>query len=144
VQGLSLPLLIRWLGIKPQTRPDQEEKELQLYIANNTLQYMEHEFPTVIDDKVRDQLKTKYAQLVNSLTKEIRIHKTAKRQDDNPPAIPVDPMVNAQLEIKRFQRELLIKLHKAGEFSDEVIRKIEREMDVDELKLNLQLPKDEQ
>ena len=29
VQGLSLPLLIRWLGIKPQTHPAREEKELQ-------------------------------------------------------------------------------------------------------------------
>lgn len=144
VQGLSLPLLIRWLGIKPQTRPDQEEKELQLYIANNTLQYLEHEFPGEINDKVKEQLKMKYAQLINTLTREIRIHQKAKRQKDETLVMPTDPMINAQIEIKKFQRELLIKLHKEGEFSDDVIRQIERQMDVDELKLNLQLPKDEQ
>jgi monovalent cation/hydrogen antiporter len=53
-------------------------------------------------------------------------------------------MVNAQLEIKKFQRDLLVRLHKEGEFSDDALRQIEMELDVDELKLNLQLPKDEQ
>lgn len=144
VQGLSLPLLIRWLGIKPQTQPDSEGKEVQLHLANNTLQFIEQEFPIQIEEKVRDQLKRKYEQLIHNLTKEIRIRKIAERQNDDTPAIPTDPMVNAQLEIKKFQRELLIKLHKEGEFSDDAIRQIEREMDVDELKLNLQLPRDEQ
>jgi Na+/H+ antiporter len=144
VQGLSLPLLIRWLGIKPPANPDKEEKELKLYLANNTLQFLEHEFPMQIDDKVRDQLKKKYEHLINNLTKEIRIRKAAKGSNDESPVIPADPIVNAQLEIKRFQRDLLIKLHKEGEFSDDAIRQIEREMDVDELKLNLKLPKDEQ
>ena len=144
VQGLSLPLLVRWLGIKPQANVEQEEKELQLYIANNTLHFLDHEFSMDVDPTIIEQVKAKYAQTINNLTKKIRIHKVAKRQNNDTPAIPVDPMVNVQLEIKRFQRELLIKLHKEGEFSDEAIRQIERQMDVDELKLNLQLPKDEQ
>lgn len=144
VQGLSLPLLIRWLRIKPQKHQDREEKELQLYMAINTLQFLEHEFPGHIDDNIREQLKNKYEQMINNLTKEIRIHKKAKRQNDETPVIPSDPMVNAQLEIKKFKRELLIKLHKEGEFSDDALRQIELEMDVDELRLNLQLPKDEQ
>ena len=144
VQGLSLPLLVRWLGISPQSNVDQEGKELQLYIANNTLQFLEHEFSMEVDPKILDRLKEKYSQSINKLTKEIRIHKVAKRQNDETPVLPTDPMVNAQLEIKRFQRDLLIKLHKEGEFSDDALRQIEREMDVDELKLNLQLPKDEQ
>jgi CPA1 family monovalent cation:H+ antiporter len=144
VQGLSLPLLIRWLGIKPQSNIDQEEKELQLYIANNTLQFLEHEFSMDVDPRIVDQVKAKYGQAINSLTKEIRIHKVAKQQNNETPVLPTDPMLNVQLEIKRFQRELLIKLHKEGEFSDDALRQIERQMDVDELKLNLQLPKDEQ
>ena len=144
VQGLSLPLLIRWLRIKPQANPEQEQKELQLYLANNTLQYLEHEFSGEIDHNTREQLKQKYTQAIDTLTKDIRIHKTAKKRNDETPVLPTDPMVTAQLEVKKFQRDLLIKLHKEGDFSDDVIRQIEREMDVDELKLNLQLPKDEQ
>ena len=58
------------------------------------------------------------------------------------PAEP-DNLLTAKVEINKFQRELLIKLHKDGDFSDTVIRHIEREMDIDELKLNIQLPKEE-
>jgi len=144
VQGLTLPLLIRLLGIKPPTNPAREEKELQLYLAINTVQFLEHEFPVPIDDKLRDQLIKKYDQTANNLTKEIHMHKNTMQKDEESPLVPADPRVNAQLEIKRFQRDLLIKLHKEGEFSDDAIRQVEREMDVDELKLNLQLPKEEQ
>jgi monovalent cation/hydrogen antiporter len=144
VQGLSLPLLIRVLGIKSQAPSEQEEKEVQLYLANHTLHFLEHEFPMQLDRKMKDQLRNKYEQLIINLSKQIRIHKKAKRENEETPVIPSDPLVNAQLEIKRFQRELLIKLHKQGEFSDDAIRQVEREMDVDELKLNLKLPRDEQ
>ena len=144
VQGLSLPLLIRWLRIKPQEPAEGEEKELRLYLANQTLQFVEEEFPEGISEDVRNKLKRKYEQVVQNLAQVISIQKKAEQKNEEAPSIPTDPMVNAQLEIKRFQRDLLIKLHKEGEFSGDAIRGLEREMDVDELKLNLQLPKDEQ
>ena len=144
VQGLSLPLLIKLLGLKPQKHPDREEKEVKLYLANNTLHYIDEDFSLPIADNIRNQLKKKYEDIVGNLSQEIRIHKKATLKLDQEPPTQTDPMVNAQLEIKKFQRELLIKLHKQGEFSDDAIRQVEREMDVDELKLNLQLPKEEQ
>jgi CPA1 family monovalent cation:H+ antiporter len=143
VQGLSLPLLVRLLGIKPKQNPDSEEKEVELYLAINTLQYVE-EFSSPLTSEVRVQLKGKYEQLVNSLSREIHSHKNPTVLNQDAPVLTPDPMVLAQLEIKRFQRELLVKLHKQGEFSDDAIRQVERRMDIGELKLNLQLPKDEQ
>ena len=53
-----------------------------------------------------------------------------------------DNLLTAKLEISKFQRELLIKLHKDGDFSDTAIKHVEREMDIDELKLNTLLPKE--
>jgi len=52
-------------------------------------------------------------------------------------------MLNAQLELKKFQRGVLLKLHKEGEFSDAAIKEVEKEMDINELKLNLQVPKED-
>jgi monovalent cation/hydrogen antiporter len=143
VQGLSLPLLIRWLNIKPQSNSQAEEKELQLLLASHTLNFIEQDFPFNLDNKVRDPLKRKYELLINDLTKEIVLHKKAEQKEIRVPAVKPDPLLNAKLEISKFQRDLLIKLHKEGEFSDAVLKKIEQEMDVDELKLNLQLPKDD-
>jgi len=143
VQGLSLPLLIRWLKIKPQDNTIEEEKELQLYLANSTLSFIEQEFPIQLDDKLQEQLKKKYELQINDLTKEIRRQKKAKRNDEEIKPPPPNDLVNAQLEISKFKRELLVKIHKEGEFSDAAIKKVEREMDIDELKLELKVPKEE-
>jgi Na+/H+ antiporter len=143
VQGLSLPLLIRWLKIKPQDNTIEEEKELQLYLANSTLNFIEQDFPIQLDNKLQEQLKKKYELQINDLTKEIRLQKKAKRNDEEIKPLPPTDLVNAQLEIGKFKRELLVKIHKEGEFSDAAIKKVEREMDIDELKLELKVPKEE-
>jgi Na+/H+ antiporter len=143
VQGLSLPLLIRWLKIKPQDNTIEEEKELQLYLATSTLNFIEQDFPMPLDNKLQEQLKKKYELKINDLTKEIRLQKKAKRNDEEIKPPPPTDLVNAQLEIGKFKRELLVKIHKEGEFSDAAIKKVEREMDIDELKLELKVPKEE-
>jgi len=143
VQGLSLPLLIRWLKIKPQDNTAAEEKELQLHLASNTLHFIEEELPIALNNKLQQQLKNKYESLIHDLTKEISRHKKAEINDEEIQAIPEDALLDARLEISKFQRALLLKLHKEGEFSDAVIRQVERMMDIDEMKLNLQIPKKE-
>jgi CPA1 family monovalent cation:H+ antiporter len=142
VQGLSLPLLIRWLKIKPQDNTAAEEKELQLYLATSTLHFIEQDLTVSLDDKLQEQLRRKYEQLINDLTKEIHRHKKAKHNDEEVKPMPPDSMLIAKLEISKFQRELLVRLHKEGDFSDAAIKKVEREMDIDELKLNLSVPKE--
>jgi CPA1 family monovalent cation:H+ antiporter len=143
VQGLSLPLLIRWLKIKPEDNTDEEQKELQLYLANSTLHFIEKEFPIQGDNKLQQQLKEQYEQLSRKLTKEIQLHKKARYYKQEVQQPVADNLLNAQLEISKFQRELLIKLHMDGDFSDTAIKHVEREMDIDELKLNQQLPNEE-
>ena len=78
VQGLSLPLLIRWLHIKSDDDTEEVEKELQLMLANSTLQFIEKEFPVQGDDKLQQQLKIQYAQQSFKLTKELNIYKKVK------------------------------------------------------------------
>lgn len=143
VQGLSLPLLIRLLKIKPQDNTSAEEKELQLYLANSTLHFIDQEMQISMDYKFRQQLRKKYESLINQLSKEIHLQKKAKRNDQETPEAPPDALLNAKIEIGKFQRGLLLKLHKDGEFSDTVIRQVERELDVNELKLNLHDLKEE-
>lgn len=143
VQGLSLPLLIRLLGVKPKDAEYNEEKELKLYLITSTLHFIEHEFPMHIESKISDELKKKYTTLANTLTKEIKATKKRIANDEDTIAPPVSPMLNAQIEISKFQRELLIKLHKDGTFSDTAIKHAELERDIDDLKLDMRLPKEE-
>lgn len=140
VQGLTLPLLIRWLKIKPQYNTDAEAKELQLVLASGTLHFIEEEFPVVLNDRQQEQLKQKYKLLIAGLTMELKRHRKAKRNDHQAAPLPPDAILNAELLISKFQRELLLKLHKTEEFSEAVLLHVERELDINDLQLNLQAP----
>ncbi|HEY6503722.1 MAG TPA: Na+/H+ antiporter [Chitinophagaceae bacterium] len=140
VQGLSLPLLVRLLGVKPGTNEDKEAKELQLYIVNNTLHFIDDEYSTGPGIVFKEKLKKKYESFAKTLTREIRTHRHNEKQDEQLPVVIVTPIQDAQIEIGKFQRELLLKLHKEGTFSDTAIKEAERNMDIDDLKFSRLLP----
>jgi NhaP-type Na+/H+ or K+/H+ antiporter len=143
VQGLSLPLLIRMLNIKPDTNESKEQKELQLHILQSTIHFIDKDLPVRLDHDAKEQLKNKYNTRADKLSKEIRIHKRNENKDNPVPVEVVTPILNAQIEIGKFQRELLIKIHKEGAYSDVAIKEVQRDMDIDDLKLNQLLPKED-
>ncbi|MEI6947394.1 Na+/H+ antiporter [Paraflavisolibacter sp. H34] len=141
VQGVSLPLLIRLLGVKPKEDTDQESKELLLVIVTSVIHFIEQDFPGPLDDKLKGQMKSRYEQIADQLSREI-IHLKKSGNEEGPLLFsPLSQLLSAQREIARFQRHLLIKLHKEGRFSDTAIRKIERELDVEEMRLNVLVEK---
>ncbi len=144
VQGLSLPLLIRLLKVKASVNEDKEEKELQLFVVNSTLHFIEYELFPLPEARVIKELKNKYEQLAGKLIKEINTHAQNESEEEQLPVRTLTGMQKAQIEIGRFQRELLLQLHKEGRFSDTSIRQVEGEMDIDEMKLNQMLPKQDQ
>ncbi len=142
VQGLTLPILVKLLRIKPATDAASEQRELQLFMATNTLNFVEQDMQEE-NSQVKDKLRRKYDAIVKQLTSEHRrLQKLARTKEANVATAP-DDMLNAQLEISRFQRTLLLKLHKEGDFGDDVIKEAEQELDVNELQLNLQVLKEE-
>jgi CPA1 family monovalent cation:H+ antiporter len=70
------------------------------------------------------------------------LHKQ-KETAENTAAIPVlSPLINAQQEILAFERELLIQLYKNAVYNDAVIREVERELDIEAMRLNQLMPED--
>jgi CPA1 family monovalent cation:H+ antiporter len=136
VQGLTLPLLIRWLKITPEDYTDAEQKELELYLASHTVHYIEHELRGYLNRTETEELLNKYQGIINELTTEIRRHKQAIRANAAFSSGPADALQNAKTAISKYQRTLLLKMHKEGLFSDAAIRKVERTLDINELKLN--------
>ena len=140
VQGFSLPVLIKLPGVKPSHNDDKELKELQLYLVNSTLYFIDDEYGPELKDTIREELKTKYRRIAEKLGKEISTHLRNEKGEKQQPVRRLTDMQKAQIEISRFQRELLLKLHKSGQFSDIAIKQAERDMDIEELKLNQSLP----
>jgi monovalent cation/hydrogen antiporter len=143
VQGFSLPLLIRLLKVKQSSNEDKEEKEIQLYLISSTLHFIDHEFPKKLDAQIKTELKKKYELSAKKLDNEIRTLKLNEKREHQIPVRTISPMQEAQQEISLFQRQLLLMLHKDGKYSDAAIRQVERDMDIDELKFNQLLPKEE-
>lgn len=144
VQGFSLPPLIRLLGVKPAVAEDKEEKELQLFVVNGTLHFIDEGLYPKPEEWIRKDLKWKYEQLADKLTGEISTHSLNENREGQLPVRTLTAAQKAQIEIGLFQRDLLLQVHKEGRFSDAAIREVERDLDIDELKLNQLLPKDDQ
>jgi hypothetical protein len=118
------------------------EAGLQLYLAASTLHFIETDLQGQLNNNSELRLKKKYEHLIINQTRELRRHKKAKHNDEVKEVTPPDALVNAKLEISKFQRALLLKIYKEGEFSDTVIRQVESEPDTDELKIYPQVPKE--
>jgi CPA1 family monovalent cation:H+ antiporter len=145
IQGLSIPLLIRILGVRPATQPYKEEQELRLLLAQSITYFIENELPINLEEKLKEQIKARYEVIMSQLIKDIEDEGERRvSQEKRQLPTPLPPVLAAQIEISRFQRELLIRLHKEGGFSNQTIRKLEQELDQDDVRLNRLLKKGEE
>src|SRR5579859_7861633 len=71
IQGISLPHLVRWLGIKPSEEEQHEEQEARLKIVSKVIEHIEENYSMGLSDEVLNQVKTKY---------EIRVQRIRKGQ----------------------------------------------------------------
>ncbi len=144
VQGLTLPLLIRMLGIKTEEGlQQQEDKDLELTLTENTLRFINRDFPVELDDKVMEQIRkiyeTNYSILARKKGKD-----SINRSNQVSQLNFIIQLLSAQLEIVKYQRELLLKFQKEGTFNEDTISKAELALDIEELRLNSMMAKREE
>jgi len=134
IQGLSLPLLIKLLGVKPRSNQMDQERELRLLLANSVINFIEHEISIAMNEALKMKIKKRYTEMIHVLSQQATDNTT-----ESP--LPSDsPLVAAQREINRFQRQLLISFHKEGTFNQSTIRRLEQELDHEEQQMG-RLPK---
>jgi Na+/H+ antiporter len=143
VQGLTLPFLIRLLNVQKTESSNKEDKELELTMSHQVLDFIEKNFPVELEPKVEELIKKKYDITINKLNRDIEQIERHKKPTIHLLSTSTGQLMLANLEIAKFQRELLIKFHKEGSFSDEAIRHAERELDVEEMRLNGLIDKNE-
>ena len=142
IQGFSLPLLIRWLGIK-NIAEDKEERQIQLYLIKNTLHYIEHEYSPPLEESIKALLKKEFEQTAERLMNEIRAHTWNEKGGERVAVRILTPLQRARIAIGLFQRKLLLKLHKDGKVGSSALKEVEHDLDIEELNLNQQLPSKE-
>ncbi|QES88028.1 Na+/H+ antiporter [Rhizosphaericola mali] len=140
VQGMSLMPLLDMLGIKPIRKMELEMLRLQLHIAQETVAFIGNEYTSDSQVIFKNILEKEYQMLalhieeeINQYVREGDIHRTES-------LVPLPAIQKAHIEIIGFQRELLLNLHKNNIFDSDVIRKVESNIDLDEMLFDRQNP----
>ena len=130
IQGISLPHLIKWLGIKPSDEEQHEEQEARLKIVTKVIEHIEENYSLTLTDEVLNQVKTKYEIRVQRIRKGEQAGKLSEEQ--------VTDFHRVQREIIDVERSMLNSMRKEGSISEEALRKIEYELDLEETRLILE------
>lgn len=133
VQGLSLPILVKLLNVKPHAHTE-EERDLRLLMATNVISFIDYELSSTINEQIKTQIKRPYSEITRQLSRELKNDHTGKRVIYPLPDGP--SLVEAKQEVHQFQRQLLINFHKSGTFNQSTIRLLEKELDYEELQLS--------
>jgi monovalent cation/hydrogen antiporter len=130
LQGLTLAPLISWFGIKRDGSEHENELQARMLLASGAIEHIEENYSLSVSDEVLNQIKTKY---------EIRMQRLRKDQSER---TINEQQINAfheiQQELLNKERKDVIRLRNEGKISDEVLRKIEYELDLEETRLMLE------
>jgi CPA1 family monovalent cation:H+ antiporter len=130
VQGLSLPLLIRWLGIKDDGSVAREERKARLKANQAALarlkQITEHN-PSKADAKRR--LSIEYEDRIRQL------EVTETEKASTPRHLFSSEYEHLSQETLMEERKTILQLRNDGVISDEVLRRIQRDIDLAEARL---------
>ncbi|NJM26191.1 MAG: hypothetical protein HC859_12595 [Bacteroidia bacterium] len=130
LQGLTLPKLIQLLGIKPDDGELAAEQAARLKIATSIIEHIEENYSLGLSDEVLAQIKTKY---------EIRIQRIRKDQSQRRlDEAQINEFHRIQQELLSMERSIVTQMRKAGKISEEAIRRLEYELDLEETRLILE------
>ncbi len=125
LQGITLAPLVRLLGLANADGPDCEEQEARRLVLGAALEHLEalKEERTHVDDEIFDDLIGHYQ------------HRLAVLQPggDNDDHITHHySFLEISRETTRVERETAVRLRNEGRINDQVLRRIERELDLNE------------
>ena len=124
LQGLTLPPLIRLLGLAGGAGPDCEELEARRIVTQAALSHLE-------DAVARD--RDQFSEVYEDLSRHYH-HRLLSLKVNTDPNEATDHgrHVALSLEALRVERETAVRLRNEGRINDLVLRRIERELDLNE------------
>jgi len=128
VQGLSLPPLIRWLGIKDDGAAEKEEREARLKANQAALARLN-------EIAERDPAKADALQRLR-IEYEDRIRQLESYENaDGPHRLFSSEYEHLSYEALQVERRIILRLRNESVISDEVLRRIQRDIDLAEARL---------
>ncbi|PBQ34217.1 Na+/H+ antiporter [Sphingobacteriaceae bacterium] len=134
--GLSLPWVVKLLKIKPYSSA-AEEYEVRTQMVSLTIGHIEDNLSLIHDELLRN-IKSKYEVKYNRLQKTdlpSNYFGAGKTLEGN----IFNEFTQLQIDLIQVERKTLDRLHRSGEASQEVLRKIEKELDLEETRLAMEM-----
>ena len=131
LQGLSLPPLIRLLGVhETDDAPEKEEAQARLSASMAAMERLERlaEEEWTTDDALND-LRAHYQERTRLYTA-----RAGGRADGASEELSTT-FVRLQRELMAVERDVVLRMGRDGTINDEVLRRIERELDLEEQRL---------
>ena len=122
LQGLTLPPLIQWLGLAGAEGADEEELKARRVVLQAALTYL-------------DEAKAKDSEDTFELYDDLVKHYHERLAGVQPGSEADKRHVQVKLQALGIERETAIRLRDEGTISDNVLRRIERELDLSESRL---------
>ena len=131
-QGLSLPALVRWLRLTDDGKTQAQERQVRLRLATRAAAYLDHPATAhQVPGEALGRMKSRYAHRLQ------RLQQPATAGPDAPPAAPLTAFQQLQEAVIQLERRELAQLRREAEIGEEVLRKIENELDLEEAQLAL-------
>ena len=136
VQGLTLPVVIDWLDIRENIDGKKEERKLRQKMAFRVITHLEanHSGGSVHDD-VLNYVKNEYEMRINELNGMLRSPGNKQR-----PAELYQQAIRLQLELIDVERTVLTEQRQTSPLDEEILRKMEQELDLEAARLTLVQP----
>jgi CPA1 family monovalent cation:H+ antiporter len=129
VQGLSLPPLIRWLGIEDDGSAEKEEREARLKANQAALARLNEIADTdPVDPELLRRIRVEYEDRIRQLG-------VCEPEAETRGGLFSFDYERLLHETLRVERRTLIQLRNEGIINDEVLRRIQRDIDLAEARL---------
>jgi len=136
VLGLPLPWLIRKMKLQPYSIV-AEEYDVRNKIVLNAISYIEDNL-SLVPEELLHNLKSKYEVKYNRLQK-TDLPANYFGKGTKLPGTIFNEYSKMQIDLISIERKALQLLHRSGEASEEILRKIEKELDLEETRLQMEM-----
>lgn len=134
--GLTLPWIIRVLKIKPHSMA-AEEYEIRTQVVALTIGHIENNLSLIQDELLRN-IKSKYEVKYNRLQK-TELPSNYFGGGKTLGGSVFNEFTQLQIDLIKVERETLDRMHREGRTSQEILRKIEKELDLEETRLAMEM-----
>ena len=134
--GLTLPWVIRKLKL-PKHSIAAEEYDVRTTVVNHTISHIEENL-SLVKDELLNNIKSKYEVKYNRLQK-TDLPAGYFGKEGVVKANIFNEFSQLQIDLINVERKILQELHLNGNASEEILRKIERELDLEETRLQMEM-----